>query len=232
MRKIGLIGAVNWYAMSLYFHRINTQIHKRIGGTCSAPIILESLNCGDVSSDLNDADWDQVAAALVASAKRMQDAGATSLLICANSMHRVYDKVVEAVDLPVTHIVDAVGAKMKKDGVKNAALMGTRTVVAENWYRQRLVKQGIHLAPSVPERVTEIDRIINKELNLDIVSRVSERTLKTYITNFDQEGVDAVVLGAAELVKLVDTKANVLPIYNSTEIHADSIVDWILGDTP
>ncbi len=232
MRKIGLIGAVNWYAMSLYFHRINTQIHKRIGGTCSAPIILESLNCGDVSSDLNDADWDEVTRVLVASAKRMQDAGATSLLICANSMHRVYDQVVEAVDLPVTHIVDAVGAKMKADGIKNAALMGARNVMAENWYRQRLVKQGIHLSPSDPVRVAEIDRIINKELNLDIVSRVSERTLKTYITNFDQEGVEAVVLGAAELVKLVDTKANILPIYNSTEIHADSIVDWILGDTP
>jgi aspartate racemase len=232
MRKIGLIGAINWYAMSLYFHRINTQIHKRIGGTCSAPIILESLNCGDVSSDLNDADWDEVARVLVASAKRMQDAGATSLLICANSMHRVYDQVVEAVNLPVTHIVDAVGAKMKADGIKNAALMGARNVMAENWYRQRLVKQGIHLAPSDPVRVAEIDRIIHKELNLDIVSRVSERTLKSYITNFDQEGVEAVVLGAAELVKLVDTKANILPIYNSTEIHADSIVDWILGDTP
>jgi aspartate racemase len=232
MRKIGLIGAINWYAISLYFHRINTQIHKRIGGTCSAPIILESLNCGDVSSDLNDANWDDVARVLVASARRMQDAGATSLLICANSMHRVYDDVVAAVDVPVTHIVDAVGAKMKADGITNAALIGARNVMAENWYRQRLVKQGIHLAPSDPVRVTEIDRIINKELNLDIVSRVSERTLKSYITNFDQEGVQAVVLGAAELVKLVDTKANILPIYNSTEIHADSIVDWILGDTP
>lgn len=87
MRKIGLIGAVNWYAMSLYFHRINTQIHKRIGGTCSPPIILESLNCGDISSDLSDADWDSIAKALVASARRMEDAGASALLICANSMH-------------------------------------------------------------------------------------------------------------------------------------------------
>jgi aspartate racemase len=29
---------------------------------------------------------------------------------------------------------------------------------------------------------------------------------------------------------LVDTKANVLPTYDSTEIHADAGVDWILGD--
>lgn len=130
------------------------------------------------------------------------------------------------------HIVDAVGKKIKADGIESAALIGTRNVMAENWYRQRLVKQGVALAPAKADRVAEIDRIIHKELNLGIVTRDSERTLKTFITNYDQEGVKAVILGAAELVKLVDTKANVLPIYNSTEIHADSIVDWILGDAP
>jgi aspartate racemase len=29
---------------------------------------------------------------------------------------------------------------------------------------------------------------------------------------------------------LVDTKANVLPIYDSAEIHADAGGDWIIGD--
>jgi aspartate racemase len=193
---------------------------------------LESLNCGEISGGLEHADWDIIADVLTASAKRMENAGATSLLICANSMHKVYDQVVAAVDIPVVHIVDAVGAKMKADGVKSAALIGTRNVMAESWYRQRLVKQGITLSPTKPEQVEEIDRIIREELNLGIVARDSERTLKTYITNFDQEGVEAVVVGAAELVQLVDTKANVLPIYNSTEIHADAIIDWILGDTP
>lgn len=232
MRKIGLIGAINWYAMSLYFQRINKQIHARVGGTCSAPILLESLNCGEISGGLEHANWEIIADVLTASAKRMENAGATSLLICANSMHKVYDQVVAAIDIPVVHIVDAVGAKMKADGVKSAALIGTRNVMAESWYRQRLVKQGITLSPTKPEQVEEIDRIIREELNLGIVARDSERTLKTYITNFDQEGVEAVVVGAAELVQLVDTKANVLPIYNSTEIHADAIIDWILGDTP
>ena len=46
----------------------------------------------------------------------------------------------------------------------------------------------------------------------------------------NQEGIKAVVLGCTELSMLVDTKANVLPIYDSTEIHADAGVDWILGD--
>lgn len=232
MRKIGLIGAVNWYAMSLYFNRINTQVQKRIGGSCSPPIILESLNCGDLAVDFSDADWDEISKILVKSAKRMEKAGASAILICANSMHKVHDKVAASVDVPVIHIVDAVGEKMKADGVKSAALLGTRNVMAESWYRQRLVKHGVTLMPNDPEQVTELDRIIHKELIPGIVTRDAERTLKTYITMADQDGVEAIVLGAAELSRVVDTSANILPIYDSTAIHADAAVNWILTDAP
>ena len=232
MRKIGLIGAVNWYAMSLYFNRINTQVQKRIGGSCSPPIILESLRCGDMAADFSDADWDELAKILVKSAKRMEKAGASAILICANSMHKVHDKVAASVDVPVIHIVDAVGEKMKADGVKSAALLGTRNVMAESWYRQRLVKHGVTLMPNDPVQVTELDRIIHKELIPGIVTRDAERTLKTYITMADQDGVEAIVLGAAELSRVVDTSANILPIYDSTAIHADAAVNWILTDAP
>ena len=76
--------------------------------------------------------------------------------------------------------------------------------------------------------VETIDRIIYDELLLGKPSRQSERELKTIITNLYQDGAEAVVLGCTELGMIVDTKANVLPIYDSTEIHADAGVDWIL----
>lgn len=232
MRKIGLIGASNWYATSLYFKRINEQIHRRIGGICSAPIILESINCTGISGTLNDAQWRDVADMVIVSAQRMEAAGATAIFLCANSMHRIYQQVVDAVKIPVIHIADAVSAKMTADGHKSAALFGTRNVMAESWYRQRLVKHGIQLLPTDSERVEEIDRIINEQLMFGTVTRDAERTLKTMITNIDKEGVDAVILGAAELIMVIDAKANILPIYDSTEIHADTAVQWILGDAP
>mgnify|MGYP000107721239 CR=1 FL=1 len=84
----------------------------------------------------------------IASAKRLEKGGATAILICANSMHKVYDQIVAAVTIPVIHIADAVGQKMKADGIKSAALVGTRNVMAESWYRQRLVKHGVSLLPA------------------------------------------------------------------------------------
>ena len=145
-------------------------------------------------------------------------------------LHKVFDAVAASIATPVIHIADSVGEKMKADAVHSAALLGTANVMAENWYRQRLVKHGVSLLPAEIDNVNDLERIIYDELMHGIVKRDSERALKTIITEIDQQSIKSVVLGCTELSMLVDTKANVLPIYDSAEIHADAGVDWILGD--
>lgn len=230
MRKLGLIGGMSWYSTELYYARINKQVLRRTEGSCNAPLLVESLNFCDIAKANSEQDWGHVADVLIASARRLEVAGATALLIGANSMHKVYDTVAAAVSVPVLHIADAVGVKMRADEVQSAALLGTANVMAENWYRQRLVKHGVTLMPAEMDDVKDLDRIVYEELMHGLVKRDSERMLKTIITEIDQEGIKAVVLGCTELCMIVDTKANVLPIYDSTEIHADAGVDWILGD--
>ena len=232
MRKLGLIGGMSWYSSQTYYNRINKQVVRRTAGACNAPLIMESLNFCDIKQANTDQDWDNVAEVLIASAKRLETAGATAILVCANSMHKVHDRILASVSVPVIHIADSVGDKMKAAGVQSAALLGTSNVMAENWYRQRLVKHGVTLLPAEMDDVKELDRIIYDELMVGKATRESERTLKSLITEIDQEGIKAVVLGCTELDMIVDTKANILPIYDSTEIHADAGVDWILGDTP
>ena len=61
------------------------------------------------------------------------------------------------------------------------------------------------------------------------VKRDSERTLKTFITNIDKQGVDAIILGGTELGMIIDTRANILPMYDSAAIHAQAAADYILG---
>lgn len=230
MRKIGLIGGMSWASTELYYRYINKKIQKKMGGMCSAPLLIESLNFCDLAQARSEEDWQRITKELLASARRLERAGAKSIAICANSMHRVADQISEGIDIPLIHIADVIGDRLKEDGIKKAALLGTRNVTTENWYRQRLVKKGVSLLPAENSRATEIDRIIYEELMIGKASRDSERTLKTFITNIDKEDVEAIILGCTELVMVVDAKANILPVYDSMEIHADAIVDFILDD--
>ena len=169
---------------------------------------------------------------LIASAQRLEAGGATALMIAANSMHKIADDISAAISIPLIHIVDETGEKMQADKVKSAAVIGTRNVMTEPWFRQALVRHGLTLAPFDLSRVEEIDRIIYDELMQGKVSENSRRTMRTFITDIAKQDVQAIVLACTELVMLVDPDANILPIYDTTRIHVAAGVDWILGDAP
>lgn len=229
MRKLGLIGGLSWTSTARYYEIINQAVHRALGGQHSAPLLIESLDFAEVARCATQEDWDCAAGQLIASAGRLQQAGAQSLLICANSMHRVYDQVQAQVDIPIIHIADVVGGRLKADGVEKAALIGTRNVMTEKFYRQRLVSHGVSLLPADMELAERIDRIVYDELTVGKVSKQSERFMKSELTDIAKQDVQAAVLACTELELIVDVKANVLPIYDCTHIHARAGVDFILG---
>ncbi|MEC9110319.1 MAG: amino acid racemase [Pseudomonadota bacterium] len=229
MRKLGIIGGLSWISTRAYYERINKFVQKRSAPMASPPLLIESLDYAPIAAAKNADDWDSIAASLVESARRLESAGAEGLVVAANTMHKVYDRLTEAVSIPVLHIADAVGREMEAAGCTNAALLGTRFVMTESFYRQRLVSHGVDLLAPDPSDVELVDGIIYKELMLGRVTRDAERALKTVITMKEKAGAEAIVLACTELELVVDTDANVLPVYDSTDIHCRAAADWILG---
>jgi aspartate racemase len=229
LRKIGLIGGMSWLSTRTYYEHINRLVQARAGWPASAPMLIESLDFSELARLSSKAEWDRAAKQLGASAKRLEKAGASALLIGANSMHKVYDQVAASVSVPIIHIADCVADRMAAKGVKKAALIGTRNVMLETFYRQKLIARDIELLPPEMGFVDTLDRIIYDELLQGKATRQAERELKTILTNLEQDGAEAVVLGCTELEMVVDVDANVLPIYDCTRIHAEVAAEWILG---
>ena len=218
---------MSWISTRVYYERINKEVQKLAPPMASAPLLIESLDYSQIYDAKNADDWDKVASILVDSARRLESAGAEGLVIAANAMHKVYDPLTEAVSIPVLHIADSVGEAMQAADCTSAALLGTRFVMTENFYRDRLVSHGVELLPPKPDVVDMVDGIIYKELMLGRVTRDAERALKTIITQKEKEGAAAIVLACTELEMVVDTRANVLPVFDSTEIHCRAAANWI-----
>lgn len=231
MRKIGLIGGLSWYSTRTYYDLVNRGVQARVGMQASAPMVIESLDATSLQRLSTREDWDRAGQELADSAKRLEAAGATAILIGANSMHKVYDTVAQAVSVPILHIAECVAEAMVRADAGKAALLGTRNVMIDSFYRQKLIARDIELMPPNMARVETLDRIIYDELFLGRTTRQAERDLKSIITTLAQEGAQAIVLGCTELDMVVDVDANVLPIFDCTQIHAQSAVDWILGDS-
>jgi aspartate racemase len=233
MRKLGIIGGLSWASTSLYYRHINKAVQKRTNAGCSAPLLIESLNSCDLSRLSSDEQWAHAQTVLIESAQRLETAGAGALLIAANSMYRLYDAVQAAIGIPVIHIVEATAAAVKAGGHRNVAIIGTKNVMTEKWYRQRMVGQGLVLSPPDLVRADAIDTIVYDELMLGRETEASRRAMRTMLTDIAKDDdIEALVLACTELVMLVDPDANILPVYDSTRLHALAGVDWIMGDAP
>ena len=229
MRKLGLIGGMSWLSTRTYYEHINRLVQAKVGKRASAPLLIESLDFTDLQRLQTPEEWAHAAGVLADSAKRLEQAGATAVLIGANSMHKVYDQVAAAIAVPVLHIAECVGTRMAADGVKKAALIGPRNVMVESFYRRKLIERDVELLPPELKFVDALDRIIYDELMLGKATRQAERELKTIIVELQKDGAQAIVLGCTELEMVIDVDANVLPIYDCTRIHAEAAADWILG---
>ena len=230
MRKLGIVGGTSWSSTALYYEHINRGVAKRLGALHSARLGIESLDLAPIAEmELSD-DWDGVAAALIEAAKKLKSSGAQGLLLASNTSHKVYDQVRAAVRLPMLHIAEPTADRLVADGRTRVALLGTRFTMNEGHFRDRIVARGINIAPINAGWVKEVDRIIFEELAAGRVVRDSQRKLKTLITELAKQKVQAVVLACTELVLAVDVRANVIPVYDTTAIHARAAVDWMLDD--
>jgi len=75
-----------------------------------------------------------------------------------------------------------------------------------------------------------LEKIIYDELMQGKVTREAERALRSMFTDMGRDGAEAVILANTELGQVVDIDANVLPIFDSTRIHAERAARWIMGE--
>jgi aspartate racemase len=228
LRKLGMIGGMSWISTRAYYERINRLVQQRVAPQASAPIMLESLDFEPIFRVTDAKGWNLASSTLIESARRLEAAGSEALVIASNSMHRLYPNMTAAVGIPILHIADCVGARMAEDGVKVAALLGTRNVMVDNFYRQRLAGYGVELLQPDIGHAEQLDRIIYEELMLGKVSRDAQRELKSMISVKQKEGAQAIVLGSTELEMVVEVHANVMPIYDSARLHAHAAAEWIM----
>ena len=230
MRKLGIVGGTSWSSTALYYEHINRTVAHRLGGLHSARLAIESLDLAPIAEMELSGDWKGVANATTEAMRNLEKSGAEGGLIASNTGHMVYDEVSDAVGIPVLHIGDALADRIVADRRGRVALLGTRFTMTEGHVRDRLEARGITLAPIESGWMREVDRIIFEELAAGRVVRDSQRKLKTLITELAKQKVQAIVLGCTELVLAVDVRANVLPVYDSTAIHARAAVDWMLSE--
>ena len=231
VRRLGIVGGASWTSTALYYEHINKGVARRLGGLHSARLLIDSIDMeADYVAFHRTDEWDKANATVIGASKRLQAAGAEGLLLASNTFHKAAEAAAAATALPVIDIREVTADKIAADGRTRIALLGTRFTMTETFARGPYEERGIVIHELSQQWRTEVDRIIFEELAAGRVVRDSQRKLRTLITELQRQKVEAIVLGCTKLVLAVDVRANVLPVYDTTAIHAAAAVEWMLGD--
>ena len=233
MKTIGLLGGMTWHSTIEYYRLINAAVQAQLGGSNSARCILYSVEFGEFERLQNAGDWDTLAALMVEAAKRIEQAGADFLLICANTMHRTAGAIEAAISIPLLHIVDATAGEIRKQGLQTVGLLGTRFTMEQDFYRNRLEKQhGLKVLIPGSEERTAVHAIIYNELGHGIISETSREVYRSIIRNLHARGAEGAILGCTEIPLLIRQADCTIPLFDTTAIHAAAAVEWALGKFP
>ena len=231
MKTIGLLGGMSWESTKTYYHLLNTLVKDRLGGLNSAKILLNSVNFGELESCLRDSDWRTIEEILVRESQRVERGGADCLLLCTNTMHKIFDSLQKNISIPFFHIADTLGERLSSENVRCVGILGTRFTMTENFYSDRL-RERFDISTIVPsESDTKIaDDIIFEELCIGVVSDESRRRYIEIMERLGESGADSIALACTELELLLSPSDSPLPLFDATRIHCDYAVDWCLRD--
>ena len=158
----------------------------------------------------------------------LEAAGCGAVVIPCNTAHGWIDPMRAATKLPIPHIVDAVAADLKRQGITGGTIgvMGTAATLRMRLYQDWLEALGYRCI--VPDQ-GEMDRLVSPAIALVKANRVADsyapamaaaRTLR-------DRGADAVVLGCTELPLAIQAgPAADFPMADSIDALARAAIAW------
>jgi aspartate racemase len=231
MKTIGLIGGMSWESSLHYYELLNEEVKARLGGLHSARCILSSVEFAEIEPLQREGRWDEAGAILNRAALGLERAGAEVLLICANTMHKVADEVMRGVRIPLLHIGDVTAERVRAAGVRRVALLGTRYVMEQDFYRRRLEERHrLEVLVPGPADRQEVNRVIFEELVLGRVEPASKARFLEIIGALAGQGAQGVIAGCTEIGMLVSQADLASPLFDTAELHARAAVEWALAD--
>jgi aspartate racemase len=227
---IGLIGGMSWESSAEYYRIINREVQKRLGGVHSARSLMWSVDFGEIENLQHLGDWDKLTEQMIDAATRLERGGAEFILMCTNTMHRMAGTVSAAINIPLLHIADPTGEKIRAAGLTRVGLLGTAFTMEQDFYKLRLKELfGLEIIVPKTEDRRIVHEIIYKELVAGKVLPKSRELYREIISRLVGEGAQGIILGCTEIMLLISQEDSAVPLFDTTTIHAIAAVDRALN---
>lgn len=229
MKTLGLIGGISWVSTIDYYKLINEGINEKLGGLNFSQCIIYSFNYADIKKNNDANDWDTTFKMLSEACEHLKNSGAKALVLCANTMHLIAEKIEARVGLPVIHIATATAAAVKSKNLKKVGLVGTKFTMELDFFKSKLTDHHIEVMIPGDEDRQFIHHTIFEELGRGQIKDETRARYLAVIQEMIAEGAEGIILGCTEIPMLVHPEDLPVPVFDTARIHAAAAVDFALS---
>jgi len=230
MKMLGLVGGLSWISTIDYYRQISLGFNEEFGKSNFGKCIIYSLNYQEAIDNNARGDFEATYQMVQDAAINLKFAGATAIVLCANTLYMFADRLEETVKLPVIHIAKATANEINKQGLKKIGLLGTKPTMEMDFYKSILKDYGIE--PIIPDEADRnyVHEKIFAELGKDIIKPETKAGYMNIINKLLHNGAEGIILGCTEIPLLIKQSDCSCPIFDTTVIHAKAAVEFALSN--
>ena len=228
MKTIGIIGGISWVSTVDYYRYLNTGINEVAGGLNFAKCIIYSFNFADIKKNNDANDWDATLKLITDASHHLQNSGAEAILLAANTMHVIADKLQQQISIPVIHIADATAKAIQQNGLTKIGLLGTRFTMEMDFFTSRLNAKNIEVLIPKDEDRGFIHHTIFEELGRSIFTKETKQKYLQIIEDLVSKGAEGIILGCTEIPLLIQPDDVLVPLFDTAQIHVKEAVAFAM----
>jgi aspartate racemase len=229
MKILGLIGGISWISTVDYYRMINQGVNEKLGGLNFAECLIHSFNYADIKRNNDANDWDLTLRMVTAASLNLKQGGAKAIILCANTMHLIADRLEENIQLPVIHIASATADVVKAAGIKRVGLLGTKFTMEQAFFKDKLTEQGIDTIVPGDEEREFIHYTIFEELGRNVFKPDTKKFYIDVINKLVKQGAEGIILGCTEIPLLLSQDDVSIPLFDTAQIHSKAAVEFALS---
>jgi aspartate racemase len=230
MKTLGIIGGTGPETTVEYYRRLISAYRERSPEGHAPSLLINSIDSKKLVDLVTANELTQMADYLVEEVARLARAGAGLALIAANTPHLVFDEVQSRSPIPMLSIVTATRDAAAATGYRRLALFGTRFTMQAAFFPQIFMARQIAvIMPNEAEQSYIHDKYMSELFAGVILPQTRERLLEIVQAMKERDGVEGLILGGTELSLILrEATAAGLPVLDTTQIHVDAAVEWLL----
>ena len=228
MKTIGFIGGLTWLSSMDYYRLLNQLTNQKLGGVSSCKILMYSVEFEEIKTLTVAGDWNGIAAIICKVAQTLEQAGADCILIGANTMHYIAEKVQASIHIPLIHSAEVTASAVALQSLHTVALLGTKYTMLLDFYKNKLAEKNIRTIIPGKEDIEYINDAIYNEMGKGIFLPERKEKFIQIISSLQQQGAQGVVLGCTEIPILIKQTDVDIPVFDTTLLHVQAAVAFAL----